>query len=86
MQRKSTYPAFVVFYGTAVIRLKRDHPCRVTILAAGQAEGAHPPASVLARLHPVFYGGLILLSLGGLLLHPRLLRPTRNEYPGSVIR
>ncbi len=37
----------------------------ILILIAGIVQIAHPPATVLARLHPTFWGGVVLTVLGG---------------------
>lgn len=37
----------------------------IIIVWTGLAEWTHPPATVLSRYHPTFWGGLVLLVLGG---------------------
>ena len=37
----------------------------IIIVWTGLAEWTHPPATVLSRYHPPFWGGLVLLVLGG---------------------
>lgn len=47
----------------------------VIILAAGIEQLAHPPATVLARLHATLWGGIVLTLLGG--LYVWIYRPKR---------
>ncbi len=37
----------------------------ILILIAGIMQIAHPPATVLAQMHPTFWGGIVLTVLGG---------------------
>lgn len=46
------------------------------ILLTGLIEWPHPPAVVLSQYHPAFWGGLILLGLGG--FYAIRFRPRRN--------
>lgn len=37
----------------------------VLCLAAGIGQFSHPPSTVLARAHATFWGGIVLILLGG---------------------
>jgi FtsH-binding integral membrane protein len=41
----------------------------VIILATGFYEFSHPPSTVLARLHPAIWWGILLIILGGVYVY-----------------
>ncbi len=48
----------------------------ILILIAGIMQFSHPPATVLAQLHPTFWGGVVLTVLGG--AYVWIFRPRRS--------